>query len=180
MNLEWLKKHKGAAIAGGIGLLLVLYLLFRNSASSSSGLSSAISAQNQGQLQLAQANAQLNAQSEQTQAELAASEYSTQAQEKESQNQEVGDLVGTLLPEQFQTGLEGQELEAEEAEQSNLIPLEGEALDISKMGNRATTGQNELALLLGEGGSVFAPTPSPSTGVSLSIPGLANLGLFGL
>lgn len=159
MNLEWLKKHKAAAIGGGVLALLIVYLLFRNSgASSSNSLGSAIAQQNQGQLQMAELNAQESAQSSQVQAELAASEYSTQAQEQEEQDQTVGSIAETIIPSQLQAGVYNNEISAEQAEYGenvnyaeSLEPLEEQALNISTEGNRAVTGTNELALLLGEG-----------------------------
>jgi hypothetical protein len=181
VNLEWLKKHKGAAIGGGLALLLIVYLLFRNSSSSSGGLGSAIAQQNAGQEQMAELNAQESAQTEQTQAQLAAQEYETQAGEQEEQDQTVGSLAAQLIPEQLAANLQGEELTAQESEEENLLPLEENALSISTQGNRATTGQNELALLLGEGGDLQAGNPQIPTGISISTPwgGLGLSGLFG-
>lgn len=150
MNLEWIKKHKYAAAAGAVAALLIFFLILRRSSGGGGSLGSAIAAQNQGQLQMAQLNAQLGAQSEQTQAQLAAEEFSAQTQQQEQQNQLVGNLAGTLLPIQFESQLYQQELTAQMHQQDTLLPLEQEALNISKQGNRAQTGQNELALLLSE------------------------------
>lgn len=176
MNLEWLKKHKAAAIGGGVALLVVIYLLFRNNANSGSSLGSAIAQQNQGQLQMAELNAQESASSTQAQAQLAASEYSTQAQEQEAQDQTVGSLASEIVPQQLESGIYAQEIAAQEQEQESLIPLENEALSISKQGNRAVTGVNELGLLLGEGS---IPSFNSEAGVNAQQPNPLNLLITG-
>ncbi|HXT74613.1 MAG TPA: hypothetical protein VN785_12240 [Candidatus Angelobacter sp.] len=151
MNLEFLKKHKYAAAGGAIALFLIIYLLMRNSSSSSGGgLAGAIASQNQGQLQMAQLNAQLSAQSEQTQAQLASQEFAAQTSAQAQQDQLAAQLAGTLIPQQFQSQLYERELTAQAQTQNELLPLEQQALAISKQGSRAQTGQNELALLLSE------------------------------
>lgn len=177
MNLEWLKKHKAAAIAGGVVALLVLYVLFRNSSSSSNSLNSAIAQQNQGQEQMAELNAQESAQEEQTQAELAGQEYQTQASVQEEQDQTAGALASQIIPDQLEESLYGEEIGAQEQEQENLLPDINEALQISTQGNRAVTGVNELGLLLGEGsvGSFNA-----EAGVNASQPQPLNIVLSGL
>lgn len=192
MNLEWLKKHPKAAAAAIIGALLVFYLLFRNSsASSGGGLTGAIASQNQGQEQMAQLNAQLSAQSEQTQASLAAQENATQAQEQEQQTQLVGQLAGTLIPQQLQSNIYEQELAAQAHEQANLLPLEITAQQqIGKGGSLEGTGADELALLLGEPSAATYPvkgqTVSPPNpllaGLGTAIGSLGSIGpgLFGL
>lgn len=186
MNLELLKKHKYVAAAGAIALFLIIYLVMRNSSSSNGGgLAGAIASQNQGQLQMAQLNAQLSAQSEQTQAQLASQEFAAQTSAQEQQNQLAAQLAGTLIPQQLQSTLYAQELAAQAAQQHDLIPLEQRALEISTGGNRATTGQNELALLLGEGGAVVTPAAQPSAlnsflnGLGKGVSGV-GAGLFGL
>lgn len=192
MNLEWLKKHKAAAIGGGVLALLVIYMLFRNSSGSSSSLGSAIAQQNQGQLQMAELNAQESAASTQTQAQLAATEYSTQAQEQEQQDQLAGQLVGTIVPGQEQTSIYNNEISAEEqayGEQlgyaESLLPLEETAQgQIGKGGSLEGTGVDELALLLGEGSSAQFPvygqaSTSKGFGAGVQLPGGIGIGLFG-
>lgn len=180
MNLEWLKKHKYAAVAGAVVLLVLLVVMFRRNSSGSSGLVGAITSQNQGQLQMAQLNAQLSAQSEQTQAQLAAQEFGAQTQLQEQQTQLAGQVAGTILPIQFQSQLYEEELKAAEVHQQDILPLEQQALAISKQGNRAQTGQNLLALLEGIPSTGLpvqgAGTTSPSA-LGLNIPGLGSVGL---
>lgn len=180
MNLEWLKKHPYAAAGGGLALLVIFVLIIhRSSSSSSNSLGSTITAQNQGQLQMAQLNAQLSSQSEQTQAQLAAQEYATQAQQQEQQTALVGSLASTVIPMQINSQLYQQELAAQEAHQAEIMPLEEQALTISTMGNRAQTGQNLLALLEGMPSTSLpvqgAGTTSPSS-FGFAIPGLGQLG----
>ena len=186
VNLEWIKKHPYAAAGGALALLVIFVLILRRGGSSGSSLGSAIAAQNQGQLSMAQLNAQLSAQQDQTNAQLSAEELSAQAQEQEQQTSVVGQLAGTILPMQEESSLYEEELAAQQHEQQSLMPLEQEALDISKQGNRAQTGQNLLALLLSEESpypASFAgslPVQGANTkpgGFSLGIPGLGSLGL---
>lgn len=179
MNLEWVKKHKYAVAAGVVVVLVLLVVLFRRG-SSGSNLTGAITAQNQGQLQMAQLNAQLSAQSEQTQAQLAATEFTGQTQQQEQQTALAGQIAGTVLPIQFESQIYQEELKAQELHQQDILPLEQQALKISTQGNRAQTGQNLLALLEGIPATSLpvqgAGTTSPS-GLGLSIPGLGSLGL---
>ncbi len=187
MNLEWIKKHKYAAAGGAIALFLIIYLVMRSrSSAGSGGLAGAIASQNQGQLQMAQLNAQLSAQSEQTQAQLASQEFAAQTGAQAQQDQLVAQLAGTLIPQQLQSQLYAQELTAQAAQQHELLPLEQQALQISTQGNRAQTGQNELALLLAENNPSLAfgasglPVQGANTKPSsfnLGIPGIATLGL---
>lgn len=185
MNLEWLKKHKYAAAAGGAVLLLLLVVMFRRNASSGSSLGSAITAQNQDQLQMAQLNAQLSSQSEQTQAQLAATEYQTQAQEEEQQTGVVGSILGNVLPIQYENQVYGEELAAEQQEQTQLLPLEETAQQqIGRGGSLEGTGADELALLLGEASAAQYPvygqaSTSKGFGFGLTLPNNIGVGLFG-
>jgi hypothetical protein len=167
---EFFKKHPYAAGGAVLVGLIVVYLLMRNSGGSGGGnFSSLAASQQQGQLQLAQLNAQESAASEQTQAQLAAEEYQGNLQAEESQNQLVGGLASSIIPAQLQSELAGQELGyennevgAEEslysqelsnqlAEEQGNIPLEQSAIGVSLSGNgRAPIGAAELAELLGE------------------------------
>lgn len=152
MNLEWLKKHKYAAAAGILVVLVILYLLLkRGGQSSGGGLAGAISAQNQGQLQMAQLNAQLSAQSEQTQAQLAAQEFQTESQTQAQRDALAAQLAGQILPIQAETPIYEQELKQQFAQQQALIPLEITAQkQIGRGGSLETAGAEELALLLGQ------------------------------
>lgn len=167
---EFFKKHPYAAGGAVLVGLVVVYLLFRNSSGSSSGGVAGIAAQQQqGQLQLAELNAQEGAAEEQTQAQLAASEYQGNLEEEASQNQLVGGLASSIIPDQLESqldtqelGLQNNEVNAEagiysqelsnqlEEEEAN-IPLEQSAIGVSLSGNgRAPIGAAELAELLGE------------------------------
>jgi hypothetical protein len=158
MKLEWFKKHPYAAGAAILAGLVVIYLIFRQSSSSSGGgLASLAAGQEQGQLQLAQLNEQASAQEQATQAQLASESYAAQVQETEQQNQEVGGLAETIIPAQLESELYKQELEKQSEEQTALMPLEKQALQISTQGNRAQTGQNELAILLASEGEFANP-----------------------
>jgi hypothetical protein len=192
-NLEWVKKHPYVVAGGVLAVLVVLYLVSRNS-SSGGGFAGALAAQSANQANAAQINAQLSAQSEQTQAQLASEAYSVQAQNQQQQNALVGSIAETVLPIQYESSLYEQEIAAAAAEQKTLAPYIGQALNISTQGNRAQTGQNELALLLGAsnpslvgyaGGLPIqgAKTTSPSSlGLSfngLTLGGTLGTGLFG-
>lgn len=188
MKLEWLKKHPYAAAGGGLALLVIFYLLYRHSSSSSgSGLSGAIAQQNQGQLQMAQLNAQLDSQSSQTQAQLAAQEYATQAQEQMQQTQLVGQLAGTLIPAQMNSNLYEQELLAQEHQQAAMLPLEQTAMgQVGQGGSLETAGLNELSLLSGQGmagGLSNLPGgnhPAANPGLNMFLGGLGtSLGTLG-
>ena len=184
MNLEWIKKHPYVVAAVLVGGIVFLYVLAKKG-SSGSGLGAAIAQQNAGQLQMAQLNAQLNAQTSQTNASLAASENNTQAQLQAQQDQLAGQLVGTLVPAQLNSQLYQQELAYQFQHNQSLLPLEQQAIQESTQGNRAQTGQNLLALLLGYNSTGLpvqgAGTTSP-TSFSISPSGFGfNLGqgLFG-
>jgi hypothetical protein len=177
VNFEWLKKHPYVAAAGGLVLLIVFYLIFRSSSSSSgSSLTSAISQQNQGQLQMAELNAQLSSQSDQEQAQLAASEYDTQASEQEEQDQTAGALAEELVPEELESTLGSQELADE-------YGLAEQGVNLTMLGGSGQTGQDVrnagltiLGEALGEGGTTSAP--SSSGGININLGSLGS-GLFG-
>lgn len=189
MNFEWLKKHPYAAAGGALALLVIFVLVLRRSGSSGGGLDSAITQQNQGQLQMAQLNAQLSSQSDQTQAELASQEFSTQAQEQENQDQLAANVAATIIPQQLESNLYENQIAAAEAEQTQLLPLEEEAQgQIGKGGSLEGTGVDELALLLGEESAAQFPVKgqtgplqaAPPTGFGGSFGfGPISLGLFG-
>lgn len=149
MNLEWLKKHKYAAAAGILVVLVILYVLLKRSGqSSSSGLGGALATQSAGQLQMAQLNAQLSAQSQQTQAQLAAQEFQTQSQTQAQQDALAAQLASQILPIQAEAPIYEQEL----AQRANLLPLEITAQkQIGRGGSLETAGLNELEILLSEG-----------------------------
>lgn len=187
MNLEWLKKHKLAA--GGailVGLLVIFFLFRQSGSSSSSGLSSLAANQEQGQLQLAELNAQASSQQSQLNTQLSASEFQTQAQEQESQDQLAAEVASQAIPYQFEAPIYQQELTNQAAEQSALLPLESQLINFSTSGGgRSSFGleENELLSLFGAGEGTLpnltaSPNPpSSSTGVTLNIPGLGNLGV---
>jgi hypothetical protein len=183
VNLEWIKKHPYVVAAGGLVLLLVFYLIFKSSSGSGNSLDSAIEQQNQGQLQMAQLNAQLSAQSEQTQAQLTAGEYETQAQEQEEQDQTAGSLASEIIPEELQSGLYGQELTAEEQELSDQYNLAEQGVNLTMLGGSGQTGQavrnaglGIIGAALGEG--VSGESAPPSSGISINFGSLGQ-GLFG-
>lgn len=189
LNLEWLKKHKVAAGAAILIGVLVLFVLLRKSGSSSSGsdLSSLAANQQQGQLQLAELNAQESAQQNQLGAQVSLSEYQTEAQQQAQQDQLAASLAGTIVPQQIESSLYSEELAGEESQQTALLPLEQQALKISTTGNNSQLGLAELAALLGEGGQVSnkfgSSTVLPSSGFTLTNPFASGsplmTGLFG-
>lgn len=183
LNLEWLKKHPAAAGAAILVGLLVLFLLFRRSSGGGSNIASLAAGQEQGQLQLAQLNAQQSAQQNQLQAQLSAQEFATQAQVQQSQDQLAATILDKALPYQFEAPLYEQQLKNQAAEQAALIPLESNALSISKRSNRGITGTEELALLLGESSAVPSLASADATiatgsgsGFTLGLPGGISLG----
>jgi hypothetical protein len=153
MNLEWLKKHPYAAAGAILVGIIVIYLVLRKGGgSSTSGLGSAIAAQNQGQLQMAQLNAQLSAQSQQTQAQLAAQELQTQAQTQAQQDAIAGQVATEILPIQAEAPLYQLELQNEFTQQQEMLPLEQQAIgQVGKGGSLETAGLNELEILASEG-----------------------------
>lgn len=185
---SWAKAHPAATAAivliGGV----IFYLILRGQGSgATSGVAQLAQTQAATQAQTDQLNAQLSAQTQQTQAQLQAQEIQASTQAQAQQDTIAGQVISEQLS--LQPQLQGQELQAEllkeqlanQSElQASLTPLEQQALNISKMGNRATTGQNELALLLQEGGSVVVPPPNPGAGFTLNIPGVGGLGVTGL
>jgi hypothetical protein len=180
LNLEWFKKHKVAAGAAILVGLLVLFLIFRKSSGGGSDLGSLAANQQQGQLQLAELNAQESAQQSQLQTQLAASEYQTQAQTQASQDQLAASVLSEALPYQLESPIFEQELSNQASEQTALLPLEQQALTISTKGNNAQLGLAELATLMGEGSNIAnkygSATTLPSSGTTLENPFLTNLG----
>jgi len=190
--LEWVKKHPTAAAGGVIALLVVFYLISRQS-SSSGGFASAISSQQNAQAAAAAQNAQLSAQSQQTNAQLSLAEYQTAAQQQTSQDQLAAGLAESIIPTSYEAQLASEELAAQTANQTQLLPLEESALTGSQVHDAGAqqTGIEELALLLGSGeynsGIISAAgslTPlvhgTTSTSAGLSIPGLFTVGASGL
>lgn len=185
LNLEWLKKHKLAAGAAVLVGLLVLFVLFRKSGSSG-GITSLAANQQQGQLQLAELNAQEGSQQDQLNTQLAASEYQTQAQQQANQDQLAASIASAALPYQFEQPLYEQELTNQGAEQEALIPLEEELVGYGTSGKAHGSliglTQNELELLTGETSgqvpSLGAPYESQGSGsgFSISLPGGIGIG----
>jgi hypothetical protein len=202
-DLDYIKKHKVAVGAVVVGALVIIYLVSKNSGSnSSSGISSVLAQQNQGQLQMAQLNAQLTAQGNQTQAQLEAEQISAGAQQQQEQDQTAASIVAAQLGYNSENTIAGSEISAIEQQQSNLLGPETSLADELASGSLAghtaeqQSIENALALLLSEGGglgsnssllsaagglpSVYNPGGTSSTGVGITLPGIGNLGLYGI
>ena len=162
---EWIKAHKVEAAGIGVAILIVLYLLFRSSSSSSNGISGALQAQSAAQASAAQyaaqtqaAQIQANAQVSAQNAQLAATQSQNNAQLQAQQDYIAGQIISQQLGYQYQNNLVNAQLGAQEKIAQQNLPLEQQALQISTMGNRAQTGQNELALLEAQTGSMLNPS----------------------
>lgn len=166
-NLEWFKKHPAAAGAAILVGLLVVFVLFRKGGSSGSSFASIAANQQAGDLQLAELNAQQSAQSDQINAQVGLSEYQTEAQLQSSRDQLAASVVSGALPYQVSA-----------QRQQQLLPLEAEALKISTEKNFSQLGEEELAALLGEGGTVTNRYGS-TTILPASLPNTIGNGLFG-
>lgn len=200
MNLEWVKKHPYATGAAVLAGLVVIFVFFRSSGSSSSnGLASLAAGQEQSQEQVAELNAQQSSQEDQLNASLAAQEYGASISEQENQDQLAGSLASQLLPEQIESEFEspiysqelslyGEELTNEANEQSALLPLEESALNLANDPSMAATGETLLAELEGEGASnvnkygsqTFIPggSTAPQLPFGLTLPSQLGNGLF--
>lgn len=193
--LEFVKKHPYGVAGGVIAVLVVFYLISRQSSSQQSGFASAIAAQQAGQQQTAQLNAQLSAQAQQTQSQLSLAEYQTAAQQQMSQDQLAAGLAGTIIPTAYQAQYAQEQLAQQSNYQSSLLPLEQQALALSSSAGHPREiqiGGEELALLLGAGqyspsyvssaaglSPVYMPHGSTPTGGTLSVPGVFSAGFFG-
>jgi hypothetical protein len=187
-NLAWIKEHKGIVAGVVLGAILLIYIAKRSGGTSaSSGVAGALQAQQAGQLQMAQLNAQLSAQGNQTQAQLEAEQISTNAQQQSTQDQSAEQIALYGL----QGHLYEDQLNAQVSEQQSLLPLEEKILSVnpsSLYGHTAEqqTLENELALLLTRGSvagnlpATYAPGSGGSAGFTLNIPGLGNLGVGGI
>jgi hypothetical protein len=189
--LEFVKKHPTAIAGGIVAVIVVIYLISRSSSSSGGDLSGAIASQQAGSLQAAQLNAQLSAQSEQTQAELASQEYSGSLQEQEQQDTLAGQVIGTIVPAQLESGLYSQELTNQANEAAAINKYIPSAFAVTGESNRGVIGEDELALLLGAGegssslvqaagGLPQSAGTSGGGGFNLQIPGLGTLGASGI
>jgi hypothetical protein len=201
-DLDYIKKHKVAVGAVVVGALVIIYLVSKNSGSSSSGVASVLAQQNQGQLQMAQLNAQLTAQGNQTQAQLEAEQISAGAQQQQEQDQTAASIVASQLGYNSENTIAGSEISAIEQQQSNLLGPETTLADELASGSLAghtaeqQSIENALALLLSEGGGlgsnsgllgaagglppVYSPGGTSNTGVGITLPGIGNLGLYGI
>jgi hypothetical protein len=185
INLAWIKEHK-AIVAGLVfGTIALIYLARRSSGSgSSSGVAGVLQSAQQGQLQMAQLNAQLSAQGNQTQAQLEAEQISANAQQQHDQDQ----AAATIALYGLQGHLYEEQLNAQTSEQQALLPLEQQLVSTKGLaGHNALqqTIENELALLLTRGSAAGSLPPSYTGGSSgtnfgISIPGFGSLGVSGL
>jgi hypothetical protein len=192
-NLAWIKEHKFVVAGIILGGFVLIYFVKKNNANSSSGVAGVLAQQNAGQLQMAQLNAQLSAQGQQTQAQLESQQISAQTQQQQEQDQVASQIALYGL----QGSLEEKALVAQQAQQSSLLPLEQELINYSGSGKLSghpqvqQTIENELALLLAEGGGgnpsflggaggLPPIQPGSGGGLNLTIPGLGSLGYGGL
>lgn len=186
LNLGWVKEHKVAVAGVVLGAIVLIYVAKRSGgSSSSSGIAGAIGAQQQGQLQMAQLNAQLTAQGDQTQAQLEAAQISANAQTQQQQNQVAEQIALYGL----QGNLQSEALTAQEQYRTALLPAIQSITSVDSKTLRdhqyvAQTLQNELALLLSQGSASGLPSVIPGqqsaqSGFNLNIPGIGNLGIHG-
>lgn len=186
-NLAWIKQHKGIVAGIIFGAVVFIYLARRSSGgSASSGVAGALAQTQQGQLQMAQLNAQLSAQGNQTQAQLEAEQISTNAQTQQAQDQAAGQIALAGL----QGHLYEEIISAHTAEENALLPSIEKIINVDPKSLRdhsavAQALQNELALLLTRGSAAgsLPPTytgPTQGTSFGISIPGLGSLGVGGL
>jgi hypothetical protein len=183
-NLAWIKEHK--AIVAGVVLVTIgiIYLAKKSGSSSSSGVAGVLQSQQQGQLQMAQLNAQLSAQGDQTNAQLEAQQISANAQTQHDHDTAAAQIALYGL----QGHLYEDALAAQVSEQQSLLPLETSLINTKGLSGHTglqQTIQNELALLLTRGsaaGSLPSVAGSGGSGVgfTLNIPGLGSLGVGGL
>jgi hypothetical protein len=189
--LEFVKKHPTAIAGGIVAVIIVIYLISRSSSSSGGDLTGAIASQQAGQLQMAQLNAQLSAQSEQTQAQLEAQEYSGSLAQQEQQDTLAGQVIGTVVPAQLESGLYSQELKNQAAIAGQISGYLPQAFAVTGESNRGVIGEDELALLLGTiegnsslvqaaGGLPQSAGTSGGGGFNLSLPGIGSLGASGI
>lgn len=187
LNLAWIKQHKAAVAGIVLGALVLIYLVSKRSSSAGSGVAGVLQSAQQGQLQMAQLNAQLSAQGDQTNAQLEATQISANAQNQHDQDQAASSIALYGL----QGHLYEDAINAQEAQNAALLPLEQSIIKESTPGalagrpNVQQTLENELALLLTRG-SASGSLPSSigggstNTGFSLSIPGIGGLSVGGL
>lgn len=183
MNFAWIKAHKGIVAGVVLGALVLIYIVSKRNASAGSGLGGALQSAQQGQLQMAQLNAQLAAQGDQTQAQLESQQIAANAQAQHDQDAAASQIALYGL----QGHLYEEQLNAYTSEQTNLFPLEEKILNTnptSLFGHTAEqqTLQNELALLLTQGRAAGSLPPSytgatPGTSFGVSIPGFGTVGV---
>lgn len=195
-NIGWFKKHPAAAGAAVVAVLLVLYLLVRKSSGSGGGIAGLAAATQQGQLQMAQLDAQTAAQQDQLNAQISASEYQANLAAQEQNNQLVGSLAGTIIPAQLQSQLYEKQIAAAQSIQASLAPSEStliQEIASGKLQGHEALQQsdlNALELLLSEsnpslaanaGGLNWGAINNPGTTVGGSLAfGPLKVGLFGL
>jgi hypothetical protein len=192
MNLEWFKQHKLATGVIVVAGLIVLYVVSKKSSSSSSGLAGIVAGEQQGQLQMAQLNAQLSASSNQTSAQLEAEQIAANAQTQHEQDQLVSSILGTQLVYGNQSKVLEEEINARQNELTTLAPeIQGLITDIPHEKGHNLVQQSEvnaLALLLGEtnpnilpgaGGLPSVTQSGPSSSFGINIPGLGSVGVSG-
>ena len=191
-NLAWIKQHKAIVAGIVLGGLVLIYLAKRSSVGSSSGAGNFLAAQQQGQLQMAQLNAQLSAQGDATHSQLESQLIAYNAEQQHSQDQIAGEIALYGL----QHKLQSESIAASEAERAALLPSIKKLLDFSASGKLAghnleqQTITNELALLLASGGysnpnSIAGSLPpvtqsGQSAGFNINIPGIGSLGVGGI
>lgn len=182
-NFAWIKEHKVAVAGIVLGALVVIYLARKGGSSSGGGgIYDVLQSQQQGQLQMAQLNAQLAAQGNQTQAQLEATQISANAQQAHDQDQ----AASTIALYGLQGHLYEEVLHSQEEEQKALLPSIEKIISVnpnSLKGNNLVqqTLQNELALLLTRGGAAGSLPPVTQSGSSqnfgINIPGFGSLGI---
>jgi len=190
-DLEYFKKHKAVTGAIVVGALVIVYMIHKSGSSSSSGgVAGVLAQQQQGQLQMAQLNAQLSAQGDQTQAQLQAEQIAAGTQQTQAQDQIAGQIVAAQLGYNSQNTQAEEYFNAVQQRQAQLLPLESTLSNMLSSGNLAgheaeqQSILNALELFLSGGSAsglppVYSPQGS-NTGFSLNIPGLGSLGLSGL
>lgn len=186
LNFAWIKQHKAIVAGIVLGALVIIYLASKRGGSSS-GVAGVLESAQQGQLQMAQLNAQLSEQGHQTDAQLESVQIQANAQ-----NQHDTDAAATQIA---LAGLQGHlyedVLKAHQEEEAALLPSIEKIIGVNPktlFGHTAEqqTLENELALLLTRGAAAgnlppsYYPNSGGGTSFGVSIPGFGSFGIQGI
>lgn len=181
-NFAWIKEHKAAVAGIVLGALVIIYLArSKSGGSGGGGVYDVLASQQQGQLQMAQLNAQLSAQGNQTQAQLEAERISANAQTQHDQDQ----AASTIALYGLQGHLYEENLHSQDEELKALMPSIQKIINVNPKSLEGHQGVqqtliDELELLLSRG-QAQPPSvitgQSQQTGFGISIPGFGSLGV---